>query len=419
MNWDQPHLPNAHALIVGIANYPHVNPLPATVLNDVAGIQRVLADPGLCAYPAGNVTLLPEEQATQAGLRQALADLASRTSADSTVFIYLSSHGARIRSGAGAGEYLLPFDVRLHAEQEMAQMAISGAEFSQALTAIPARKLIVVLDCCHAGGVGQPKDAAVVPTIGLSERYLETLQRGRGRVILASSRSTELSWILAKARHSLFTTHLLAGLEGGANGAGGVIRIFDLFDYIQPRVTAERSDQHPIFKAEIEENFPVALYRGGQKQAIPAPVSSPDQYDYDLFISYSGNREDRHWVRSQLLPHLEAYHLRVAVDFRAPLGLPVIRYSEQAIASSRYTVPVLTEAYLHSGFGEFENLAAQHLGYEQSEYRLIPIMAQPCSPRLGLRMLPILDMSNPEEFEYNLERLVGQLQQPPERRVTV
>jgi hypothetical protein len=108
---------------------------------------------------------------------------------------------------------------------------------------------------------------------------------------------------------------LLAGLRGEANGAGGVIRIFDLFDYVQPRVVADRPDQHPIFKAEIEENFPVALYRGGQKAATTAPSASGDGYRYDVFFSYSGTTADRTWVRSRLLPLLEAQQLRVAVGF--------------------------------------------------------------------------------------------------------
>lgn len=407
---------NSYALVVGVANYAQINPLPATVLADAQAIHSALIDDFLCAYSAENVTLLLDDAATQDALRRALVDLAAKTTVESTVFIYVSGHGARLDSGAHAGEYLLPVDARYVSSDSLAQTAISGAEFSAALRAIPARKLVVVLDCCHAGGVGEPKNVSPAPKIGLSEAYLETLKAGRGRVILASSRSSELSWILPGASNSLFTTHLLAGLRGGANGAGGVIRIFDLFDYVQPRVVADRPDQHPIFKAEIEENFPVALHLGGQKQAVLSAPPSSDGYTYDVFISYSGSKEDRTWVRNQLLPLLEKHNLRAAVDFRAPLGVPKIIFSEQAVQNSRYTLPVLTEAYLHSGLGEFENLAAQYLGAEQSDYRLIPVMAQPCNPRLGLRMLPILDMSDADEIKWNIDRLVLQLMQPPQRR---
>lgn len=406
---------NVHALVIGIANYRAINPLPTTVLTDARAIHSVLIDPSLCDYPTDNVALLLDGAATQDALRQAFTALSAKTNADSTALIYVSSHGARLEDGAYAGQYLLPVDARYISSESLARTAISGAEFSASLRAIPARKLVVILDCCHAGGIGEPKDASSAPKIGLSERYLDTLKGGRGRVIMASSRSSELSWILPGASNSLFTSHLLAGLKGGANGAGGVIRIFDLFDYVQPRVVADKPNQHPIFKAEIEENFPVALYLGGQKQAV---ASSPthDAYEYDVFISYSGSREDRTWVRDQLLPLLERHNLRIAVDFRAPLGVPKIIFSEQAAQKSRYTLLVLTEDYLHSGLAEFENLVAQYLGIEQSEYRLIPVLARPCTPRLGLRMLPILDMSDRDEMQWNIDRLLEQLMQPPQPR---
>jgi hypothetical protein len=40
-------------------------------------------------------------------------------------------------------------------DDEMSRTAISGAEITAALNAIKSRRLTVVLDCCHAGGIGQ------------------------------------------------------------------------------------------------------------------------------------------------------------------------------------------------------------------------------------------------------------------------
>jgi uncharacterized caspase-like protein len=101
-----------------------------------------------------------------------------------------------------------------------------------------ARKVVVVLDCCHSGGVGQPKGPVDAPfKAGFSDNFLQDLAGGRGRVILSSSRNTEKSWIMPNAANSLFTHHLLAGLRGGATSEDGMIRIFDLFEYVQLRVT--------------------------------------------------------------------------------------------------------------------------------------------------------------------------------------
>ncbi|MCL2931457.1 MAG: hypothetical protein MGG11_03925 [Trichodesmium sp. MAG_R03] len=127
-----------------------------------------------------------------------------------------------------------------------------------------------MFDCCHAGGIGLPKDSTT-PTLktGFSESYYDTLRQEQGRAILASSRSSKSSYVLPSSTNSLFTKHLLEGLQGGIFSNNGLIRTFDLFEYLQPKITAEEPRQHPIFKANLEENFPIALYLSGQKEAIP------------------------------------------------------------------------------------------------------------------------------------------------------
>src|SRR5262245_8814419 len=181
-----PTLPNTYALIVGIASYQHstVNPLPSQVLADAQAIRAVLVDPTLCAYPAETVTLLLNEQASGRGLRQALTALAQQTNADSTVLLYCSCHGARIAQGAHAGEYLLPVDANAASAQTLAASALAGDEFAALIQAIPARKMLIILDCCHAGGIGILKDA-LAPLLqeGFSPAYYEKLSAGRGRAI--------------------------------------------------------------------------------------------------------------------------------------------------------------------------------------------------------------------------------------------
>src|SRR5919199_2678728 len=279
---------NAHALVIGIANYQHINKLPP--VKDAQDIHDLLIDPNHCGYAPDNVHLLVDEQATQATVRHALAELASRSNQDSTVFFYFSGHGARLEAGSYAGEYILPVDTVYPSEQSLAETAISGAEFTQALRAIPARKVVVVFDCCHAGGIGQPRNlvaSEVKP--GLSESYYDVLKAGRRRVILASSRDSEYSWVLEGANYGIFTKHLLAGLRGGIPSEDGLIRIFDLFEYLQPRVTADQPNQHPIVKAEVEENFPVALHLGGQKGVVPKDEQG---FRYDAYISYVDREPD-------------------------------------------------------------------------------------------------------------------------------
>lgn len=411
-----PVMTNAHALVVGITGYQHINPLPPVA--DAQEIHDLLVDQNHCAYPPQNVQLLLEDQATQAGIRQGLANLAQRADQDATVFIYFSGHGGQIASGTGA--YLLPVDTRYPSDEALALSAISGVEFTNALNAIQARKVIVAFDCCHAAGIGSPKDALAAPTFkaGLPDSYYDALKSGRGRVILSSSRSNEYSYVLAGARFSIFTTHLLAGLRGGVVSRDGMIRIFDLFEYLQPRVTAAHPSQHPIFKAEVEENFPVALYLGGK-----APDASVDQddYRYDAYISYVDADADAAWVWETLAPRLEAAGLRVAVsgDVEEP-GVARVVTIERGIRQAKRTVLVLSNAYLASHLADFENILAQTLGIQEGSYRLLPVKIAPIDEsRLPVRlnMLTMLDFTRPVRAEREFGRLVRALQGPLPRQL--
>ncbi len=416
-----PAMDNAYALVVGIANYEQINKLPPTVLNDARGIRDLLVGPQHCAYPPENVQLLLDGEATAERIRSALKRLAEATDSDSTAFLYISGHGGRVETGPYAGEYLLPVDV---VPNRVNKTAISGDAFTEALRAIPARKVVVLLDCCHSAGIGQPKDAtAPGMKAGFSDRYYEALKQGRGRAILASSRSTEYSWVLPGAENSLFTQHLLAGLRGGIASDDGLIRIFDLFEYVQPKVTAGQSGQHPIFKAELEENFPVALYLGGQKGVVSR---DEEGFRYDAYVSYVDREPDATWVWDTLVPrlvetqNLASLHLRVAVsgDVEQP-GVARVVNVERGIRQAKRTVLVLSDAYLADHMADFENVLAQTMGIQEGAYRLLPVkIAAIDEARLPTRlsMLSTLNLTHPRRAEREFGRLVQALRGPLPRR---
>jgi hypothetical protein len=403
---------NAHALVVGIADYQHIRKLPQ--VQDARKVAALLVEPDHCGYRPENVTILLDDDATQAAIRDGLSALASRSVPDSTVLIYFSGHGGRIESGLHAGEYLLPVDTIYPGDEELARTAISGDEFTAALKANQARKVLVIFDCCHAGGVGQPRDLIAAPvTPGLSDGYYERLKAGRGRVILASSRPSEFSYVLAGAEYGLFTEHLVGGLCGGVASDDGLVRIFDLFEYLQPRVTKAQPQQHPLFKGELEENFPVALYRGGTRGVVPKVEG---EFRYDAYISYVDQGADADFVWDTLVPKLESAGLRVAVsgDSSEP-GVPRIIGGERAIRQAKRTVVVLSEGYLADSMADFENVLGQTMSIQEGSYRLLPLKIAPiATDRLPVRlgMLETLDLTNPRRADRSYERLIKALQGP-------
>lgn len=261
-------LQNSFALLVGIAAYqsPNIQRLPRAVRNDVRRVRRLLKSSKHCGYE--DVRLLLDTGATRAAILAALADLAKRADKTSTVFLFFSCHGA----SRGSDQYLLPADtVMTNRGQLQRDTAISGREFTQHLAKVLASRLFLALDCCHSSGIAALKGAEGGKLkLGLRNSfYSQMLASGEGRVILASCAAEEESAILKGARNSLFTTHLVNGLKGGASSDGSPVTVFDLFEYVQPRVTSAYAEQHPVFKADLRTNFPLAIPDSADPGAVP------------------------------------------------------------------------------------------------------------------------------------------------------
>jgi hypothetical protein len=406
-------LDNAHALVVGIAEYQHVPVLPR--VQDAQHVAGLLLDPAHCGYPAANVSVLLDAQATLAALERELAELARRTDADSTVFFYFSGHGGRLTSGPHAGNYLLPADAAYPPDESLARTALSGGAFTEALRAIPARKVVIVLDCCHSAGIGQPRQLTAAPlTPGLSDEYYAgALKTGHGRVIFASADQDEVAHVVPGATYGVFTRHFLEGLRGGVASDDGFVRFFDLFEYLQPRVTKEWPGQHPVLKCEVRDNFPVALYQGGKKGSV---ARDAEGFRYDAYISYLDRSGDADWVWGTLLPRLEKAGVRVAVSgVSGEPGVPRLVNIDRGLQQSKRILVVLSPAYLADRATEFEHIRGAMLGIQGGEYRLLPVLiAKVDEARLPgwLGILTMLDFAHPRRAEMEFDRLVRALKGP-------
>ena len=269
-----PNFTQGFALVIGVANYPNVRPLPETVLKDARDFAALLQQSDRAGYLASNVKLLLDDQATKQDMLDGLAWLAANAKGDAVAMIFFSGHGGRFEGGPNNGNYLIPYNTTL---SDIKGTAISNDEFTLALRAITAETLVVLLDACHSGGTGEPKGldpAEAVFKGGLEQRVYDQLAQGAGRAIFASSKSSEVSLILPGAVNSLFTAVLLEALNGKARQRGdGTLRLFDIVEYVWEQVPKRAPTQHPIFKAsDLDSNFPVALYLGGTKSLETNPT---------------------------------------------------------------------------------------------------------------------------------------------------
>jgi hypothetical protein len=250
----QPRFPKGYALLLGVGAYRNLPALGKTTA-DARDLYAVLTDPVYAGYAPRNVRLLLDEEVTKANVNDALDRMARGAGSEDTVVIFFSGHGVQRIGGFEPGEYLCPVEADW---SDLRATAISTGEFTTALRAIGAGRIVVLLDACHSGGVGEPKGAAFQSKAGLSDNAYNRLAQGRGRVIIASCRPDEVSWELAEMENGLFTHFLLEGMRGAAASDDGTVRVLDLFTFVSAQVPT-RAEQHPLLKGELEDNFPIVL----------------------------------------------------------------------------------------------------------------------------------------------------------------
>jgi hypothetical protein len=250
-----------HALLVGVGA-----DLPITV-HDATALRDLLVDRNRAAYSSAQVELLSESGAGRQAILDALDRLAERVSrsSDTTALVYFSGHGGRIeRPGLPPEYFLVPFGFDPAWRQHT---AISALEFTNKIEAINASKLVVMLDCCHAGGIPMVKTPGeTFVKMPAPPELWSRLQTGSGRVVIASSREEEFSY--TGSPYSVFTACLLEALGGQASvDQDGYVRILDaliyLFRHVPQRTSAR---QHPFVKKvlDLTDNFPLCYAGGGE-----------------------------------------------------------------------------------------------------------------------------------------------------------
>lgn len=254
---------SGHALLIGVGA-----DLPDTV-NDARGMADILKDQGHCAYQPTQVTLLTGESADRPGILAALDRLAQEADDKAAVVVYFSGHGHHVSSSIGEAYYLMPYNYDIN---RLSLTAISGSEFVGRLKAIKSQKLLLLLDCCHAGGMSDLK----APGLQLSKAPLPPeaqglFAEGQGRVVIASSRADEFS--LAGRPYSAFTLALIEALCGvGASEKDGYVRVSDLALHTRQMVPQRtKNRQHPILRFRQADDFVLAYYAGGETEPKGLP----------------------------------------------------------------------------------------------------------------------------------------------------
>lgn len=269
------------------------------VIKDVNALRETLIDPDRCAYHAENVKVLSGRESTREGILRGLKwlddCLKSDGSQNTTAFLYYTGHGSRDSQASPPAYYFIPYDVD---QSDLRSSALSAVDFSAAVRALAPRRLLTVLDCCHAGGMGvkdPPSSPGIVPAAAppdllqhgppneersLASKGITQLAQGTGRATLSSSRGAQSSYIRSDRCMSVFTYHLIEALTGHAQPAPGAtdVLVSDVMSHVSRMVPQTvwaqyQREQEPDF--EVSGNFPVALLLGGKGLQPQQPPPSP------------------------------------------------------------------------------------------------------------------------------------------------
>lgn len=298
---------HGYGLFIGVGG----KDIPVTV-EDATALYSFITDTNKAAYPKSQAKLLTEKNATRQNILDNLDWLALQTKANpkSTVIIYYSGHGGRIEHLFRPNEYyLIPHGYNPAKRDET---AVSGIEFTKKIESIQAKKLIILLDCCHAGGIPVVKesDDSFIKS-PIPPELLKVLEIGTGYVIIASSLEDEYS--LTDTPYSIFTSCLLDALRGNASiDEDGYARILDVLIYLFREVPKRSSNvQHPLLKKALElgENFPICYYAGSVDDARRS--FSPHRSINSKKIGASVTEGRRERLRLELASLRDEYALRL------------------------------------------------------------------------------------------------------------
>ncbi len=228
----------SHALIIGIDKYQNMQPLSHAV-SDARGFRNVLVDE--FNFPAENVRELFDYDATLMSIRQAFYSLAQdATNLDDRLIVFFAGHGETKPGVRREFGYLCPTD----AHPTCTETLLGWDELITNVDQIKAKHVLFIMDACFSG-------LALHRSAGAgAARYIKDLvKRPSVQVITAGKADQKVADSGGPiSGHSLFTGHLITGLQGEAKTDLGLITASGVMHYVFSRVGGDaKSNQTPHY----------------------------------------------------------------------------------------------------------------------------------------------------------------------------
>jgi uncharacterized protein YjbI with pentapeptide repeats len=192
-------------------------------------------------------------------------------SSDDLIVFYFSGHG--YYDERTTKTYLVSSDFN------KSKPLLRGFSFDDLTTLVencPSSRVVVILDCCYSGalkleGKGDVEDIADLAKNSMS-RNLNNIDNVTGRCILASSLDIQESFKMKGEDYSLFSYHIIRGLEGISGESvddKGNVTVDSLSRHVEKQLQSQRNvNQRPIKKIVMSGDIVLASYPNLSNQTI-------------------------------------------------------------------------------------------------------------------------------------------------------
>jgi len=241
------------AVVIGISAYQDSRvPSLRYATKDAQAFYDWLISPHGGKYAPSRVRLLLDQEATGKAFKDALFGWLKQVLEEDVVTIYFAGHGSPESPDSPDNLFLLPFDTQY---DNIASTGFPMWDIETALKRyIKARKVVVLADACHSGGVGQSFDIARRANRGIKVNPISTGIHGLSKVgdgVCVISASDEHQYSQESnawgGGHGVFTYFLLKGLKGDADfNKDTSVTLGELTSYLSQEVRrATKNAQSP------------------------------------------------------------------------------------------------------------------------------------------------------------------------------
>jgi formylglycine-generating enzyme required for sulfatase activity/energy-coupling factor transporter ATP-binding protein EcfA2 len=132
-----------------------------------------------------------------------------------------------------------------------------------------------------------------------------------------------------------------------------------------------------------------------------------------VFVAFAD--DDAAWTNGYLIPALGLAQGEVITPHDFPPGARLLDALEHAVLEARFTVLVLSEAFLHDVWTDFVEMLATHAELIDLRNRVVPLVRTPVTLPLRLDWRVHLDCTRPESWAAEVARLRSLLARPEPR----